>query len=81
MDTQTETKQRLDYQEVVAICEQSLKEGLETIALHVRWICVRSVSCRGEGGFLNKLHCSLSCECVGTSQAHLPGKFPTSAGS
>lgn len=40
LDTHTETKQRVEHPFVMVICEQSLKEGLETIALHVRRIYV-----------------------------------------
>lgn len=36
LDTHTETKQRAEYQEVTIVCEKRLKEGLGTIALHVR---------------------------------------------
>lgn len=82
MDTHTETKQRVEYQEVVVVCQESLKEGLGTIALHVRCMYVRAGGCVGRRWVsLTRFTESLSCGHVGTSQTHLPGKFSTSAGS
>lgn len=82
LDTHIETKQRAEYQEVMVLCQDSLKEGLGTIALHVRCIYVRAEG-RGVGrGWvsLTRFTNLLSCGHAGTSQAHWPGKFPTSAG-
>ena len=82
MDTHTETKQRAEYQEVMVICQESLKEGLGTIALHVRCIYVRSLSCGGEGGFHSQGSLiSVMCVCGDFPSIFTWEVFTTSAGS
>lgn len=47
LDTHTETKQRVEYQEMMVVCQEHLKEGLEIIALHASCIYTRAAGCRG----------------------------------
>lgn len=46
--THTETKQRAKYREVTVAWEENLKEDVEAIALHFRYISVRAEGCTGE---------------------------------